>query len=162
MIRNKIPVLIVALGLIVFVAGCSKPTGNQNASANANVSTTNLKEEPKMKELDHDNLEYQGSPGEKVTIRITAQGTTHMVTYKLDGGATQVLKQGDPIEFDLKNVSGQRTDLEVTIDGDHEGSYEMVIENVTNCENDAQHIGKCVRTRRVPPKKVSLFAFFVA
>src|SRR5439155_26654995 len=119
MIRNKIPVLIVALGLIVFVAGCSKPTGNQNASANANVSTTNLKEEPKMKELDHDNLEYQGSPGEKVTIRITAQGTTHMDTYKLDGGETQVLKQGDPIEFDLKNVSGQRTEQEVNIDGDH-------------------------------------------
>lgn len=115
-----------------------------------------------MREKDHNHLEYEGTPGEKVTLRITAKGTNHMVTYKLNGGATQVLKKGDPIEFNLKAASGQRTDLQVIMDGTTRGTYELALENVPNCKDDLQQIGKCVDTRKAPPKKDSLYAFFVA
>lgn len=114
-----------------------------------------------MRERDHNNLEYEGGPGEKVKVTITPHGSTLPVTYKLDGGATQAVAQGAPIELNLKNKSGQRTDLQVITDGNAEGSYDLVIDSVPNCVKDVQHVGVCARTRRVPPKKISLFAFFV-
>jgi hypothetical protein len=115
-----------------------------------------------MQELDHNNLEYEGAPGEKVTMEVTAKDTNHIVTYKFDIGATQVLKKGDAIEFNLKNTSGQKTELQLITDGTTPGSYDIIVENVPNCVKDLQQLGNCKRTRPVPPKKISLFVFFVA
>lgn len=113
-----------------------------------------------MREIDHNNLEYAGAPGEKVTIRITAHGTTQMVNYTLDGGAPKPLKSGDPIEFNLKNAAGQRTDLQLILDFNAQGSYEVVVENVSNCSKAVQHAGTCVHTWEGPPREIETFAFF--
>jgi hypothetical protein len=115
-----------------------------------------------MKEINHDTLRYKGNPGEKATIRVTAQGTKHMVNYTLDGGDTQVLLEGQPIEFNLKNTSGQRTDLQLLLQFNAQGSYEIVVENVENCSKDVNHTGKCTRSRDVPPNVILNFKFFVA
>ena len=115
-----------------------------------------------MRELSHSHLEYEGAPQEAVTVRVTAINTNHIVTYKLNGGATIVLPKGSPILFNLKSSSGQRTDLQIFTDGSTPGSYEFVVENVSNCSQPPPNSGKCVRKRNVPPRKVSLFAFFVS
>ena len=116
-----------------------------------------------MRELDHDNLEYEGTPGEAITIRITATGTTIRPTFKIDGGATQMLgPTGGTIQTNLKNATGQRTDVQVITDANAQGSHEFVVNNVSNCVKDTQQLGTCVRRRRVPPRKITLFAFVVA
>jgi hypothetical protein len=113
-----------------------------------------------MRERDHNNLEYEGAPGEDVTITVTRNGTTQMVQFTLDGD-TMVLHDGDPIRFKYKNASGQRTDLQIAMDFNHVGSYEVVVENVSNCSRDIPHTGSCRNGIGGPPKEFLTFAFFV-
>lgn len=113
-----------------------------------------------MRERDHDNLEYEGGPEEKAKITVTAQGTTHLVEYTLNG-VTKKLKKGDPIEFDLKSAVGQQTDLQIVLDFNAQGTYDVDVENIPNCSEDDQHLGKCVNTVAGPPKEFLTFVFFV-
>ncbi|HEY5885670.1 MAG TPA: hypothetical protein VIT88_13340 [Pyrinomonadaceae bacterium] len=115
-----------------------------------------------MREINHSHLEYEGAPQEPVTVRVSAINTNHIVTYKLNAGATIVLPKGQVIQFNLKNSTGQRTDLQIFTDGSTPGSNEFVVENVSNCSQPPANSGKCVRRRNVPPRKVTLFAFFVS
>ena len=113
-----------------------------------------------MRELDHFNLEYEGTPGEHVTVTVTAKDTTHLVLFTLNGN-TMVLHAGDAIEFQLGNASGQRTDLQIVMDFNHQGSYAVVVENVENCSRDPQNTGTCTNRISGPPKEFLTFAFFV-
>jgi uncharacterized lipoprotein NlpE involved in copper resistance len=113
-----------------------------------------------MRELNHNTLRYAGRPGEPVTIRVEAQDTSHLVEYTLDG-VTQPLTKGTPITFRLKNTAGERTDLQIVLDFNGEGSYEVVIESVTGCPKDTAHRNRCVDTWDGPPLTGGTYAFFV-
>ena len=113
-----------------------------------------------MRERDHNNLEYEGAPGEDVTVDVTADGTTHLVEFTLDG-ETSPLNEGQPIQFKLKNASGQMTDLQLVLDFDHQGTYDVVVENVEDCSRDIQHTGTCINRITGPPKEFLTFGFFV-
>jgi hypothetical protein len=113
-----------------------------------------------MRERDHINLEYEGGPGEPVTVRVKAIGTSHLVEYTLDG-TTRKLQKGEPIRFNLKTVSGQQTDLQLVLDFNAQGSYEVTIENIPNCTGEGAGTGQCINTFPGPPKEFPLFGFFV-
>ena len=72
-----------------------------------------------------------------------------------------VLPAGSDINFTLGNTSGQRTDLQIVMDFNHQGRYDVVIENVSNCSKDPQDTGTCTNRVNGPPKEFLLFAFFV-
>lgn len=114
-----------------------------------------------MRELDHDNLEYEGGPGEEARVRVTAQATTPIVSYTLNG-QSQPLSSSGLIQFNLKSSKGQRTDLQLILDFNAQGAYEVVVENVPNCSKDAGQVGHCVHKWKGPPRKIKTFAFFVA
>jgi hypothetical protein len=115
----------------------------------------------KMRELSHPKHRYEGVAGEQVTIKITANGTTHMVHFVLDGASAQVLPAGTPLRFNLKNSSGDVTLLQLTMDFNGEGSYDIVVANVENCPTDPLHI-KCTHTRNGPPRVIENHKYFVA
>src|SRR5207247_11281149 len=70
----------------------------------------------KMKEINHDSLRYSGPAGEQVTIKVQAQGTTHMVEYTLDG-VTEKLADGDDINFTLVERAGDESiNLQLVLD----------------------------------------------
>ena len=114
-----------------------------------------------MQEVDHNNLEYKGSAGEPVTVTVTPNGTTQLVAFTLDGNS-QPLPPGGKIRFNLKNASGQQTTLQLVLDFNANGSYEVVVENVTNCSQDTQHVGRCLNTVDGPPKAFLTLVFSVA
>lgn len=114
-----------------------------------------------MRELDHDNLEYEGGPGEAVTVRVTAKGTTPIVPYTLDGQSLALGSNG-LIQFNLKTTSKQRTDLQLILDFNAPGTYEVTVLAVPNCSRDAQAVGSCLHKWKGPPRKTKTFAFFVA
>jgi uncharacterized lipoprotein NlpE involved in copper resistance len=124
------------------------------------AETLSTAETEAMKELNHNTQRYAGRPGEQVNIRVEAQGTSHLVEYTLDG-ETRPLKKGTPITFRLGNTSGARTDLQIVLDFDGEGSYEVVIENVTGCSKDTAHQNRCADTWDGPPLTGGTYAFFV-
>src|ERR1044072_2733204 len=45
----------------------------------------------KMREINHNNLNYGGGAQETASIRVEANGTNHMVNYVLDGSPAQTL-----------------------------------------------------------------------
>jgi len=114
-----------------------------------------------MRELDHDNLEYEGAPGESASVKITANGTTQIVAYTLNG-VSQALGANGLIQFNLKNSSGQRTDLQLILDYNANANYDVVVELVPNCSRDLTGVGSCVHRWKGPPRKIKTFAFFVA
>ncbi len=114
-----------------------------------------------MRELDHDNLEYEGGPGEAVTVKVVAKGTTPIVAFTLDG-VSQPLAADGLIQFNLKNTSNQRTDLQLILDFNAPGTYEVTVLGVPNCSRDAQAVGSCLHKWKGPPRKIKTFAFFVA
>jgi hypothetical protein len=115
-----------------------------------------------MKELDHDNLEYEGGPGETARVRVTPHGTTAIVPYTVDGTSLGLGVGGGVIEFNLKNSSGQRTDLQLILDFNALGNYDVTVEGVANCSRDAAAVGGCLHKWKGPPRKIKTFAFFVA
>jgi hypothetical protein len=114
-----------------------------------------------MNETSHDLLTYEGGPGEPVTINVTPNGTTHLVTFNLND-VPHALPAGTPIRFNLGNSSGNVTRLQLIMDFNHEGSYEYEIENVVDCTEDTDHIGSCKHTREGPPLVIENFRFSVA
>ena len=115
-----------------------------------------------MRELDHNNLEYQGGPGESARVRVAPNGTTAIVPYTLDGQSLSLGVGGGVIQFNLKNSTGQRTDLQLILDYNAPGNYEVIVEGVANCSRDAAAIGSCLHRWKGPPRKIKTFAFFVA
>jgi hypothetical protein len=114
-----------------------------------------------MNETDHDMLKYKGAAGEQITINVTAQGTTHLVTFNLND-VSHALPAGTPIRFKLGNSSGKVTRLQLIMDFNHEGSYEYEIENVVDCTGDSEQLGTCKHTREGPPMVIENFRFSVA
>jgi hypothetical protein len=114
-----------------------------------------------MNESNHTKHRYSGAPGEKVTINVTPQNTTSLVTYTLDG-VSGALAPGSPLTFELKDSSGDMTPLQLTMDFNALGSYQIVIENVVDCVKDSEHTGQCVHQRPGPPQVIENYRFFVA
>jgi hypothetical protein len=112
-----------------------------------------------MREVDHDNLEYEGAPGENVTISVTPDGTNQLVQFTINGITKQLLA-GSDINFNLGS-SGQTTNLQILFDFNSQGRYDVVIENVANCSRDTQHTGNCPNRVTGPPRQTLLFGFFV-
>jgi hypothetical protein len=99
-----------------------------------------------MRELNHVQHTYEGNPCEQVTVTVTANGTVHMVTFRLDGGPVETLPEDTPIQFNLKNASGDLTPLQLVMDFSGPGSYDIVVRTVTNCPTDPLHMS-CTHSR---------------
>src|SRR5438094_150402 len=114
-----------------------------------------------MNELDHTKHRYQGAAGEGVTINITAVGTSSMVNFTLDG-VPGSLPAGTPLQFNLKTNSGDTTTLQLDLDFNALGTYEIIGETVVDCVKDLGHTNKCKHTREGPPRVIENYKFFVA
>lgn len=110
-----------------------------------------------MREIDHDNLEYEGTPGESVTVTVTPHGTNQLVQFTVNGVTKQLLA-GSDINFNLGS-DGQTTNLQILFDFNGLGRYDVVVENVPNCTRDLQQTGTCPNKVNGPPKDSLLFAF---
>ena len=104
-----------------------------------------------MRELSHTKHRYEGAPGEQVTITFTPHDTTALVAFILDGAPAQSLPPGTPLRFNLKNNPGDVTLLQLTMDFNGEGSYDIVVQNVVDCPTDPQHHLSCTHNRIGPP-----------
>jgi hypothetical protein len=113
-----------------------------------------------MNELNHIKHRYKGAPGEPVTVNVAAEGTTHLVTYNLDG-VSHALPAGTPIKFNLGTSSGDMTTLQLIMDYNAAGSYEIEIENVANCTADTEQAGTCKHDRPGPPLVIENYKFSV-
>lgn len=98
-----------------------------------------------MNEVDHALHQYEGDPGELVTITVTAHNTTHMVSRVIDGGAPVEVPAGTPIRFNLKNTSGDETRLQLTLGFNSLGSYDIIVENVDDCPHSTPP--QCLHSR---------------
>lgn len=116
-----------------------------------------------MRETNHDSLKYKGAAREKVTIRVKASDeTVHLVAYVLDGQLpAKPLHEGENIEFDLKSSSGAQTRLQIDMDFQPNGSYEVVVENVTGCPFDTEGNNECSNTFFGPFLQSPVFTFTV-
>jgi len=115
-----------------------------------------------MKELSHPKHRYQGTPGEQVTMTVKAKDTTHMVLYVLDGVLpSKVFPANKPLQFNLKNQSGEVTPLQLIMDFNGLGSYEIIIEEVEDCPKDTKQLSRCVHTRQGPPMVIENYKFSV-
>jgi hypothetical protein len=115
-----------------------------------------------MKETNHIKRRYQGTKNEQVTINVTADDTNHLVTYNLDDVPQPPLPAGTPLTFDLRNSTGNITRLQLILDYNAAGSYEIEIENVDNCTADTDQAGTCKHTRPGPPQVIENYKFSVA
>lgn len=113
-----------------------------------------------MNETNHIKHRYKGAPGESVTINVTANGTTHMVTYNLDD-VSHNLPAGTPIRFKLGNSSGDLTRLQIIMDYNSAGSYEIEVKNVVDCTAGSP-VGTCEHSREGPPLVIENYKFSVA
>ena len=98
-----------------------------------------------MNEVDHSLHQYEGSPGELVTVTITAHNTTHMVNCVIDGGPPRDLPAGTPLQFNLKNTSGDETRVQFTLSFNSLGSYDIIVENVDDCPHSTPP--QCLHSR---------------
>ena len=114
-----------------------------------------------MIELKHNTLKYAGAAGEDIVVRVVAQGTSHLVVYKLDDDEASPLEEGDAITFRLKDEEGARTNLQLTLDFNGQGSYTVTVENVENCVKDDEGNNECVHVWNGPPISFKHFSFFV-
>lgn len=109
-----------------------------------------------MRELNHDEVTYEGDDGENVTITITPPSNAPPIrNYKLDG-ATKSLT-GNTINFTLRRKPNDTpTVLQLVMDYNGAGSYRLVVRNVENEEN-----GECVHKLDGPPLRITDLTFFV-
>jgi len=116
-----------------------------------------------MRETNHDSRKFKGQAGEHVTVRVKADGDTkHLVAYVLDGQVpARVLPAGQAIEFNLKNGSGAQTPLQINLDFQPNGTYEIVVENVTGCPFDTAARRECRNTYFGPFLLSPIFTFTV-
>lgn len=113
-----------------------------------------------MKEINHNTLRYSGPAGEKGTVKVEAQDTSHMVEYTLDG-ATSKLKEGEDIKFTLaKKPNDEPIQLQLVLDYNAEGTYVVTVMNVSNCVKDTGNKNTCVHKWPGPPLAIKNFKFF--
>ena len=112
-----------------------------------------------MHEDNHVKHRYTGATGEHVTVNVTAHSTTHMVNYTLDG-ETGDLPAGTPLEFDL-GQSGETRRLQLTMDFNAEGSYDITITSVVDCTAGSSP-GTCEHSREGPPRVIENYRFKAA
>ncbi len=108
-----------------------------------------------MVELDHDDLRYSGQPGESVRVTVTPQETTAIGEFTLRG-ITRPLPANGVITFSLESQpNDQPMVLQLDLDFNHQGSYQVVVTAVTNEPDD-----ECVHTWLGPPLEIKTFSFF--
>jgi len=115
-----------------------------------------------MREINHNTLSYGGQPGETGNIRVEANGTNHMVRYVLDGVGPTVLPTGQKLTFKLKNAVGGKTVVHMDLDYSADGTYQVIVENVSNCLKDTGHKNECSHSYDDFPDGTSLNFSFVA
>ncbi|HEX8131544.1 MAG TPA: hypothetical protein VF527_20780 [Pyrinomonadaceae bacterium] len=109
-----------------------------------------------MKELDHDDMRYEGLAGEVVTVTVKPEGTTQLVTYTLSGVSSH-LTPSSFIRFTLaKQPNDQAIVLQMNFDFNGEGNYTVGVTSVTNEPNN-----ECVHVVDGPPLAIKIFRFFV-
>ena len=113
-----------------------------------------------MRELDHNQHRYEGERGEQVTVTFTPHDTTQLVDFVLDGAGAQPLPPGSPLRFNLPNQSGAITRLQITMEFNAEGSYDITVATVDNCPNDPTHMS-CTHTRNGPPRVIENHTYIV-
>lgn len=113
-----------------------------------------------MHEVDHTKRQFSGAAGEAVTVNVNAKDTTSLVMFTLDG-VSSALPPGAAIQFNLKNASGAMTPLQINMDFNALGSYEIVVSNVVDCIK-APGTGTCKHTRQGPPLVTENYRFVVA
>ncbi len=114
-----------------------------------------------MRELNHNTLSYAGNPKDGVTIRVERQETNQIVSYTLNGGASQNVLDGENIAFALSDTVGAEDTLQLNLDFTANGSYTVVVENVTGCIKDTGHKNECSHTRPGPVAVTMDFTFLV-
>jgi hypothetical protein len=87
----------------------------------------------KMREINHNNLNYGGGPQEMASIRVEANGTNHMVNYVLDGSPAVTLPPGQKLTFPLKPTVGAKRILQMDLQYSAHGTYTVTVENIPNC-----------------------------
>lgn len=107
-----------------------------------------------MIEKSHDDLRYQGTPGEIVNVTVTAEGTVQMVAFKIDNGASQPLPAGQSIQLQLHPGTNV---LQMTFDSVPAGGvYTVVVKSVTNEPNN-----QCVQIfTHIDSIIIAFFRFF--
>lgn len=113
-----------------------------------------------MRELSHNKHRYEGDPGEKVTITFTPHDTTQLVNFVLDGAPGQPVPAGTPITFNFKEESGAVSELQIEMEFNGEGSYDIKVSDVENCPEDPTHTS-CTHTRNGPPRVIENHKYIV-
>lgn len=98
--------------------------------------------ETKMTENDHDDLSYNGTAGETVTVIVQAQGTNQMVVYSLKGAPVVPWPAGGTLQFQLDPGLNR---LRLTIDCNTDnGSHQVTVRTVQNeANNECVHVWPC-------------------
>jgi|SRR2546428_4452614 len=85
-----------------------------------------------MKVIDPDNLVFEGKDGEKITIEFTPHNTNWGITYRVNGGAGQVVPENKDLAIPLKQkADGSPTVLRIFFDFTNQsgtgGSYDVEV-----------------------------------
>ena len=107
-----------------------------------------------MIEKNHVDLRYKGTPGETVTVTVTARDTVQMVAFKIDEGPSLPLPAGQSIQLQLH--AGPNV-LQMTFDSTPPGGvYTVIVKTVTNETNN-----QCVQTfTHIDSIIIAFFRFF--
>jgi hypothetical protein len=86
-----------------------------------------------MTELDHVGLKYQGTPGETVTVTVTADAL--IATFNLRGAGHQPFPPGGSLQFQLVGGSNR---LELLLDSENKtgDNFHVVVQSVQNETNN--------------------------
>jgi hypothetical protein len=113
-----------------------------------------------MREINHDTLRYEGAAGESIVIKVTAVGTAHIVTVNVDGAGATPLPAGQDVRLNFKGQSGARLDVQLRVDFNPNGRYDIVVQNVANCQLPISPSNQCLHSRTGPSGSLLSFKFF--
>lgn len=87
-----------------------------------------------MQEINHDNLGYQGTPGETVTVTVEAKNTNKLVTYDLRKAGHVPVPPNGTFQFQL--VAGDNVLIFLLDSNTNTGQYRVVIRPIENETNN--------------------------
>jgi hypothetical protein len=95
-----------------------------------------------MTENDHDDLSYNGTAGETVTVIVQAQNTNQMVVHSLKGAADAPWPASGTLQFNLDPGLNR---LRLTMDCNEENaSHTVTVRTVQNeANNECVHVWAC-------------------